>query len=329
MKKRLLVVGGAGYIGSHMVKCLVQARHEVVVADNLSTGFRNAVQGAQLVELDIADRARLDALFSSRRFDAVMHFASFIQVGESVVEPGKYYANNVMATLALLQSMVCHSISRFIFSSTASVYGDPEYMPIDERHPKRPASPYGRAKRMVEEILEDFDRAYGLKSVCLRYFNAAGADPEGMLGERHEPETHLIPIVLQAASGRRPSVPVFGLNYDTPDGTCIRDYVHVNDLCEAHALALDYLMDGGESTCLNLGNGAGFSVLEMIEAARRVTARPIRIQEGARRPGDAARLVADSRKARQVLGWHPRYADLEAIITHAWAWERKWPWDTA
>jgi UDP-glucose 4-epimerase len=332
MRQKLLIVGGAGYIGSHMVQHLLAAGNEVVVADNIPAGFRDALVAAgspQVAELDIADLAGLSALFAAHRFDAVLHFASFIQVGESVTEPSKYYANNLAATLTLLQAMVRAGVKRFIFSSTAAVYGEPVYTPIDESHPKAPINPYGRSKWMVEQVLEDFDRAYGLKSVCLRYFNAAGADPSGRLGERHEPETHLIPLVLQAASGRRPTITVFGRDYDTPDGTCIRDYIHVNDLVDAHALALDYLQAGGESAAFNLGNGAGFSVQEVIDTARRVTGRPIPVVDAPRRPGDPPRLVADSQKAREVLGWQPKFADLETIVAHAWAWERKWPWSTA
>ena len=290
---KFLVVGGAGYIGSHMVKHLLRADHDVVVADNFSTGHRRALMGAKLVEMDIADGQALDALFAQHRFDAVFHFASFIQVGESVTEPAKYYQNNLAATLTLLQAMVRAQIKHFIFSSTAAVYGDPQYIPIDEQHPKAAINPYGRSKWMVEQMLEDFDRAYGLKSVCLRYFNAAGADPEGQLGERHEPETHLLPLILQAASGRRASITVFGRDYDTPDGTCIRDYVHVADLVAAHALAVDYLLAGGTSTAFNLGNGQGFSVQQVIDTARGVTGREISISEAPRRAGDPPRLVAD------------------------------------
>jgi len=323
---KILVIGGAGYIGSHMVRYLQQAGHDVVVADNFSTGYRDAVQGCELVELDIADAAALAALFAAHRFDAVLHFASFIQVGESVTEPGKYYANNLAATLTLLQAMVRAGVKRFIFSSTAAVYGDPEYVPIDEVHPKAPINPYGRSKWMVEQVLEDFDRAYGLKSVCLRYFNAAGADPAGRLGERHEPETHLIPLILQAASGRRPAITLFGRDYDTPDGACIRDYIHVADLVEAHVLALDYLQKDGARAAFNLGNGNGFSVQEVIETARRVTRREIRVMDAPRRAGDPPRLVADSSLARRVLGWQPHFADLETIVAHAWVWEQKWPW---
>lgn len=329
MAQKILVIGGAGYIGSHMVQHLLAEGHAVVVADNFSNGFRDALAAAgspTLAELDIADAAALDALFAANAFDAVLHFASFIQVGESVTEPGKYYANNLAATLTLLQAMVKAGVKHFIFSSTAAVYGEPDYVPIDEAHPKAPINPYGRSKWMVEQVLEDFNRAYGLKSVCLRYFNAAGADPGGLLGERHEPETHLIPLVLQAASNRREAITVFGRDYDTPDGTCIRDYVHVSDLVDAHALALDYLQQGGESAAFNLGNGNGFSVQAVIDAARRVTGREIPLVDAPRRPGDPPRLVADASQARAVLGWQPRYADLETIVAHAWAWEQKWPW---
>lgn len=318
---KLLVVGGAGYIGSHMVKHLLAAGHEVVVADLVSPG-----PGVQWAELDIANEPALDALFAECPFDAVFHFASFIQVGESVSAPGKYYQNNVAATLTLLQAMVNAGIKRLVFSSSAAVYGNPHYVPIDEAHGKAPINPYGLSKWMVEQILEDFDRAYGLKSVCLRYFNAAGADPDGQLGERHEPETHLLPLILQAASGRRDAVTVFGRDYDTADGTCIRDYVHVVDLASAHALAVDYLVAGGASTAFNLGNGLGFSVQQVIDTARAVTGRQIPTLDAPRRAGDPPRLVADASKAMQVLGWQPAYASLEQIVAHAWQWELQYPW---
>jgi len=269
----ILVVGGAGYIGSHMVKLLLAHGCQVTTLDNFSTGYRDAIVGGEIVQADLADSAALDTLFSRRAFDAVMHFASFIQVGESVDAPIKYYANNVANTLNLLNVMVAHGVKRFIFSSSAAVYGDPLLVSISEDHPKTPINPYGRTKWMVEQILEDYDRAYDLKSVSLRYFNAAGADPAGQLGERHEPETHLIPLVLRAASGRLPDIKVFGRDYATPDGTCIRDYVHVVDLCEAHWLALVRLMHGGGSATYNLGNGNGFSVAEVIAVAERVTTR--------------------------------------------------------
>jgi UDP-glucose 4-epimerase len=326
---KILVVGGAGYIGSHMVQYLLRAGHGVVVADNFSTGFRDSLSAAgspELAEIDIADAPALDALFAAHRFAAVMHFASFIQVGESVTEPGNYYANNLAATLTLLQAMKNAGVNRFIFSSTAAVYGDPVSVPIDEAHPKAPVNPYGRSKWMVEQILEDFDRAYGLKAVCLRYFNAAGADHEGRLGERHEPETHLIPLVLQAASGRRKAITVFGRDYDTPDGTCIRDYIHVTDLVEAHAVALKYLMEGGESAAFNLGNGQGFSVRDVIDTARQLTGSAIKVVDAPRRAGDPPRLVADASHALAVLGWQPQRSALKTIVADAWAWEQKWPW---
>lgn len=318
---KYLVVGGAGYIGSHMVKHLADAGHEVVVAD-----IAKARTDINWVGLDVADKHALDALFAESPFDAVFHFASHIQVGESVSDPAKYYQNNVAATLTLLHAMVRANIKHLIFSSTAAVYGDPQYTPIDEQHPKAPINPYGRSKWMVEQILEDFDRAYGLKSVCLRYFNAAGADPGGQLGECHEPETHLIPLILQAASGRRKDITVFGSDYDTHDGTCIRDYIHVNDLASAHALAVDYLLKGGTSTVFNLGNGLGFSVQQVIDTARAVTGREINVNHAPRRAGDPPTLVADAGKAEAVLGWKPQFTALEEIVTHAWKWEQQYPW---
>jgi UDP-glucose 4-epimerase len=318
---KFLVVGGAGYIGSHMVKHLLLAGHEVVVADIAPAG-----PGIKWVELDIADARALDALFAEYQFEAVFHFASFIQVGESVTDPGKYYQNNVAATLTLLQAIVRAGISKLVFSSTAAVYGDPQYVPIDEAHPKASINPYGRSKWMVEQILEDFDHAYGLKSVCLRYFNAAGADPQAQIGECHEPETHLIPLILQAAAGRRAAITVFGRDYSTPDGTCIRDYVHVADLVSAHSLAVDYLLAGGASAAFNLGNGLGFSVQEVIDTARAVTGRTITVSDAPRRAGDPPRLVADASKAKAILGWQPQFAALEQIVSHAWNWEQKYPW---
>ncbi|HEX8963120.1 MAG TPA: UDP-glucose 4-epimerase GalE [Rhodocyclaceae bacterium] len=328
-KPNILVVGGAGYIGSHMVKLLRQSGFGVVVVDDLSGGHRDAVLDARLVVGSMADGRLLAELFARHRFAAVMHFASFIQVGESMNDPAKYYANNLAATLTLLDAMRTAGVARFIFSSTAAVYGEPDHVPIGEDHAKRPINPYGRSKWMVEQVLEDFDRAYGLKSVCLRYFNAAGADPEGELGERHLPETHLIPLVLQAAAGRGPAVSVFGSDYDTPDGTCIRDYIHVCDLCDAHLLALRHLLDGGASARLNLGNGAGFSVMEVVETVRRVTGRPVAISREPRRAGDPPRLVANAALARELLGWRPRRADLDTIVADAWRWERRHPWDGA
>jgi UDP-glucose 4-epimerase len=318
----VLVIGGAGYIGSHMVKMLGQQGCRVTTLDDLSSGHRDSVLCGDFVQGNFGDRAVLDAVLS-QGFDAVMHFASFIQVGESVQQPDKYYRNNVTYTLGLLDAMRAYGVNKFIFSSTAATFGEPQYTPIDERHPQQPINPYGRTKLMVEQALADYDKAYGFKSVCLRYFNAAGADPEGQLGERHEPETHLIPLILQAASGRRPHISVFGQDYDTPDGTCIRDYIHINDLCSAHWLALQSLMSGQSSQAYNLGNGNGFSVQEVIDAAKQVTGRNIPVQHAPRRAGDPARLVADASQARQKLGWQPQYADLATIVQHAWAWEQK------
>jgi UDP-glucose 4-epimerase len=320
---KVLVVGGAGYIGSHMVQMLLERGHAVVVMDNLSSGYRDAVLGGDFVQADLGDQAALDGLFERHRLDAVMHFASFIQVGESVREPAKYYRNNYVNTLNLLEAMIRHRVGNFIFSSTAAIFGEPEYVPIDEQHPRRPINPYGFSKFAVEQALLDFDRAYGLRSSCLRYFNAAGADPAGRIGERHEPETHLIPLVLQAASGRRQRIDVFGEDYDTPDGTCVRDYIHVVDLCDAHLLALDRLRDGAPSSAYNLGNGNGFSVKEVIDTAERVSGTAIARHMAARRPGDPARLVADARLARTELGWRPRFDSLETIVRHAWQWERR------
>jgi len=320
---KVLVVGGAGYIGSHMVQMLLDRGHEPVVFDNLSSGYRDAVPEQLLVEADLAEEAALEALFSAHRFDGVMHFASFIQVGESMREPAKYYRNNIVNTLNLLDAMRRHGANHFIFSSTAAIFGEPDYVPIDERHPRRPINPYGFSKFAIEQVLADYDRAYGLRSTCLRYFNAAGADPQGRIGERHDPETHLIPLVLQAASGRRSHIDVFGQDYDTPDGTCIRDYIHIVDLCDAHLLALDRLLAGAPSSAYNLGNGNGFSVKEVIDSAEAVAGTVIARKFAARRAGDPARLVADASLARSELRWLPRFDDLATIVRHAWAWEQR------
>lgn len=324
----ILVVGGAGYIGSHMVKQLARAGHDVVVLDNLTTGVRSLAKYGKLVVGDLADISLLERLFREYAFDGVMHFAASSLVGESVSDPAKYYRNNVTGTLNLLDVMVRHKVLHFIFSSTAATFGEPVYTPIDENHPQAPINPYGASKLMVERILKDYASAYGLNSVCLRYFNACGADPEGELGECHDPETHLIPLVLQAASGRRASIIVFGRDYPTEDGTCIRDYIHIEDLCSAHALALDVLTSGRKSGALayNLGNGEGFSVQQVIEVVRSVVAedgRSLKVEEGARRPGDPAVLVADASKAKAELGWSPRFADLKTIVAHAWRWEKQ------
>lgn len=320
---RVLVVGGAGYIGSHMVKMLFGAGHEVITLDNLSSGHRDAVLGGVFVEGDLADIDCLHKVFSEHQPDAVMHFASYIQVGESVRKPDIYYRNNVTNTLNLLDTMLKFDVKKFIFSSTAAVFGEPDYVPIDEAHPNRPLNPYGRSKLMIEHVLADYAKAFDFRSVCLRYFNAAGADPEGQLGERHDPETHLIPLILQAASGRRENIQVFGRDYDTPDGTCIRDYIHIVDLCAAHLAALDYLESGGESDRFNLGNGSGFSVQEVLDAVQKVSGRSVKVIDGPRREGDPARLVADAKRARSILNWKPVFTDLETIVKHAWQWELK------
>ena len=325
-KPIVLVTGGAGYIGSHAVLALQQAGYEVVVFDNLVYGHRDIVESVlkvELIEGDTNDRALLDRVFASRPFSAVMHFAAYAYVGESVSQPDKYYRNNVIGTLTLLEAMVAANIKRFVFSSTCATYGVPKTVPIPEDHPQDPINPYGATKLMVERILSDFDRAYDFKSVAFRYFNAAGADPGGRLGEDHQPETHLIPLVLMAALGKRDSISVFGTDYPTPDGTCIRDYIHVSDLADAHVLGLEYLLKGGESQRFNLGNGSGFSVRQVIEMAQTVTGRSITAIECDRRPGDPPALVGSAEKARSTLGWNPRYADLENILTHAWAWHQK------
>jgi UDP-glucose 4-epimerase len=320
---KILVTGGAGYIGSHMVSLLERSGHQVTVMDNLSNGHRDSIGNTPFILGDIGDRSLLDQVMVADSFDAVMHFASFIQVGESVISPSKYYNNNVSKTLVLLDAMVNAGIKKFIFSSTAAIFGEPIYSPIDESHPKSPVNPYGKTKLLIEEVLADYRQAYGLKSVSLRYFNAAGADPNGKNGERHHPETHLIPLILKAASGERSSITVYGKDYETPDGTCIRDYIHVVDLCEAHLLSLMHLSSGGDSAAYNLGNGQGFSVLEVIAAAEKVTQKEIRVESGNRREGDPPRLVADSRMIKKELGWTPQYPEIETIIKHAWMFEKK------
>lgn len=319
---RILVVGGAGYIGSHMVKWLARHGYEPVVLDNLTTGHADAVRYGRLIRGGIGDPDLLDELLGEGGVRAVMHFAAFSQVGESVQAPARYYRNNVAATLTLLEAMARHGVDAFVFSSSAAVYGEPVYTPIDEDHPVRPLNPYGASKGMVERMLTDFEVAAGLRSASLRYFNAAGADPEGELGERHDPETHLIPVVLQAISGRRERVAIHGEDYATEDGTCIRDFVHVADLCEAHLQALEALLAGGGSRIYNLGTGSGYSVREVVDTARTVTGRDPEVVTGPRRPGDPERLVADNTRAARELGWRPR-RDLETIIRDAWQRERR------
>jgi len=315
---KILITGGAGYIGSHMVLKSLEAKHDVVVLDNLSTGFKEAVLGGEFVQGDLKDKSFLDNLFKKHQFDAVMHFAASIEVEESVSRPAKYYENNFYNTLNLLNIMLAYNVMRFIFSSTAAIFGDPEYVPIDTQHPKHPLNPYGQSKLMVEQVLQDYDKAYGLKSIALRYFNAAGADPSGKLIERRKKPTHIIPIVLQAAQGIRQEVKIFGTDYDTPDGTCVRDYIHVNDLCDVHLLALNTLENLKQSTAYNLGNGKGFSVKEVIATAEEVTGEKIKTINAPRRAGDSPRLIADSSQAQKELGWQPKYPELKTIIEHAW-----------
>lgn len=321
----ILVTGGAGYIGSHAVLALRQAGYEVIVLDNLVYGHRDLVETVLKVELvvgDTSDRALLDDLFASRSIAAVMHFAAYLAVGESVQNPGKYYRNNVMGTLTLLEAMVAASVKTLVFSSTCALYGVPETFPIREDQPHQPMSPYAASKDMVERMLADFDVAHGLKSVCFRYFNASGAHPNGRLGEDHDPETHLIPLVLLTAMGKRPAIAIFGTDYPTPDGTCIRDYIHVCDLADAHVRGVDYLLRGGTSDVFNLGNGNGFSVRKVIEQAKQITGREFTVLERDRRPGDPPILVGSSEKARQILNWQPRYPDLRDSIAHAWQWHQ-------
>lgn len=325
-KPTILVTGGAGYIGSHAALALKQAGYGVVVLDNLAYGHREIIEDVVKVELvigDTSDRQLLDKLFATHNIAAVMHFAAYIAVGESVQEPGKYYKNNVSSTLNLLEAMLAAGINKFVFSSTCAVYGMPKEIPMTEAHPHDPLSPYAASKDMVERILADFDTAFDLKSVAFRYFNASGADRSGSLGEDHNPETHLIPLALLTALGKREKLYIFGTDYDTPDGTAVRDYIHVNDLASAHVLGLEYLLKGGSSEIFNLGNGNGFSVKEVIETAREVTGLPIPAEETDRRAGDAPILVGSAAKARDTLGWNPQYADLKQIISDAWQWHQK------
>jgi len=322
---RVLVVGGAGYIGAHMCKMLAEAGHDVVVLDNFSTGHRQAVRWGALEEMALADIDRLDLVFKKYRFDAVMHFAAASIVGESVVDPLKYYGNNVSDVISLLRVMQQNAVTKFVFSSTAAVFGEPQQDSIDERHPRLPINPYGASKLMVERVLLDCAPAYGIGSIALRYFNAAGADPSAEIGESHQPETHLIPRLLRMIAGEDIAVRIFGTDYPTPDGTCIRDYIHVNDLCSAHLLALNRLERTGTATseAFNLGNGLGYSVKEVIAAVAVVTGKKLELVEDARRPGDPARLVANGAMARSVLGWAPRCAAIADIIDTAWRWHRQ------
>ena len=322
-RRKFLVVGGAGYIGSHMVRELIRGNHDVVILDNLSTGNRKLVKEGEFIHGNLGDVDLLNRIFSAHAIDAVMHFAAFSQVGESVAQPLKYYRNNLAETMNLVDAMLRYGVKRFIFSSTAAVYGEPETVPITESHPCRPTNPYGNTKLAVERMLADCKAAYGLQYMILRYFNAAGADDSGEIGEMHDPETHLIPLVLKVAAGRMDHIQVFGTDYPTTDGTCIRDYIHVNDLARAHMLAFDALAQGAASTVYNLGSSTGYSVKAVIEKAESVTGRKIPVVEGPRRAGDPATLVASSQKIQRELGWSPMYGDLETIIRTAWHWQSK------
>jgi UDP-glucose 4-epimerase len=321
--ENILVVGGAGYIGSHMVKDLLGADYDVITLDDLSTGHLELLTGGEFIEGSLGDTVLLDKLFSTHKISAVMHFAAFSLVGESVEKPLKYYRNNMATTAELLDSMIRHKVKRFIFSSTAAVYGEPVEIPITESHPCNPTNPYGRSKIAVERMLKDCDSAHGLKYISLRYFNASGADESGDIGERHTNETHLIPLILEVANGRRENINIFGTNYPTHDGTCIRDYIHVSDLTQAHLLALEALLSGGKSAVYNLGNNRGYSVREVIELARKLTGKPIPAIEADRRPGDPAILIASSDKIKKKLSWKPKFEDLENIIKTAWIWHQK------
>jgi len=318
----ILIVGGAGYIGSHVNKELNKRGYETIVYDNLIYGHKESVQCGIFEYGDLRDTYKLDEIFNKYNIEAVFHFAAFAYVGESVTNPSKYYRNNVSATINLLDVMVQHNVKYFVFSSTCATYGQPESMPITEDMPQKPINPYGASKLMVERILEDYETAYGLHSVALRYFNAAGDDPDGTIGESHTPETHIIPLILDAAMGTRKSIKVFGTDYDTKDGSCIRDYIHVLDLADAHIRALDYMKKENKSERFNLGTSNGTSVLEMIEAAKRITGVDFTVEYDKRRPGDPAELIGSNVKAKEVLGWEPKYSDIDTILETAWNWHQ-------
>lgn len=316
----ILVVGGAGYIGSHTVKYLLEQGEKCVVADNLIYGHKEAVdERAVFMEADLLDKDSLRAVFKTHNIDAVIHFAAFAYVGESVEKPQKYYQNNVIGTINLLDVMLEFGVKKIVFSSTCATYGEPQYTPIDENHPQNPINPYGRTKLMIEQIFADYERAYGLSHIALRYFNAAGCSVDGSIGESHNPETHIIPLVLQAIQGKRPSIKVFGTDYETRDGTCIRDYIHVNDLAQAHYLAVKKL--GEYNGCINLGTGVGTTVKEIITAAEKVSGKSCPTEYAERRAGDPAKLFANNEKAKEILGWNPQYMNIEDIIKTAWNWE--------
>lgn len=323
---RILVLGGAGYIGSHTVYELIDAGEKVVVVDNLLTGFKEAVHPeAVFYEGDIRDRSFMDSIFEKEDIDGVIHFAACSQVGESMTDPLKYYNNNLCGTEVLLESMVAHGIDKIVFSSTAATYGEPESIPILESDRTLPTNCYGETKLSMEKMFKWTSLAHNLRYVSLRYFNACGAHPNGVIGEAHDPETHLIPLILQVPNNQRDYISIYGNDYDTKDGTCIRDYIHVNDLAQAHILAMKYLCNGGESNIFNLGNGVGFTVKEVVETARKVTGHPIPAKEEARRAGDPSTLIASSDQAKKILGWDPKYDDLDTIIDTAWQWHRTHP----
>lgn len=320
----ILITGGAGYIGSHTVKLLQSKGNDILVFDSLVYGHRDIVEklGVNFIQGDLCDRTLLDDLFQEHNIEAVIHFAAYAYVGESVKNPAKYYRNNVTYTLNLLEAMEKAGIRKIVFSSTCATYGIPDEVPIKETHPQNPINPYGYTKLVVEKMLSDFQRAYNWEYVAFRYFNAAGASSDGLIGEDHNPEPHLIPLILYAALGKRDSISILGDDYPTPDGTCIRDYIHVEDLAQAHLLGLEYLLDGGKSEVFNLGNGNGFSVKEVIKAAKKVTGKDFTVKNAPRRPGDPPILVGSSEKARRILNWQPQYPDIETIISHAWQWHQ-------
>ncbi|EKE20145.1 MAG: hypothetical protein ACD_8C00050G0008 [uncultured bacterium] len=322
---KILVTGGAGYIGSHTVRKLKQANHDVVIFDNLSSGHKDAIKGFELFIGDLANKQDLEKVFSENKFDAVVHFAGSIEAGESMTDPKRFFDNNLVCGLNLLEAMLIHDVKKIVFSSTAAVYGEPETMPITEDTPKNPTNVYGLTKLMFEQVLDAYDNAYGLKSVCLRYFNATGADPSGEIGPDHKNKTHLLTLTLLTALGKRDSIKIFGTDYSTPDGTGVRDYVHVNDLADAHVLALDFLKKNNASDKFNLGNNKGISVREVIEMSKKITGAYFKVIEEPRRAGDPANLLASSQKAHTILDWHPKFDTMEQIIQTAWNWHKKNP----
>lgn len=323
--EKILVVGGAGYIGSYMCKYLSKNGYDPVTLDDLSRGYRQAVRWGEFYHGSTNDTDLLNKIFTENKIEAVMHFAAYCYVGESVVAPNIYYRNNVSATINLLEAMKANRVNRFIFSSTCATYGNPVEVPISEHHPQNPINPYGRSKLMVESILKDFKHAFNLEYVSLRYFNAAGADPDAEIGEAHQPETHLIPLILQTALGMRDHIEIYGNDYPTPDGTCIRDYIHIDDLAQAHSLALEKILNGSPGGVYNLGNGKGYSVKEVINKASEISAKPIQTKVAGRRAGDPSILISESTQAIEHLGWKPMYNELDAIIETAWKWHKHNP----